>query len=83
MVANLSIAIFFTAGTTLLPWIAWAIRDWRYFSLITAVPMASALAAYWIVPESARYDAFLVIKSLSPFFYERKFGTVKDINRAC
>ena len=54
MVANLSIAIFYTAGTTLLPWIAWAIGDWRNFSLITAVPMAAALLAYWIVPESAR-----------------------------
>ena len=55
MVANLSIALFYTAGTTLLPWIAWAINDWRMLSLATALPMASVVVAYWIVPESARY----------------------------
>lgn len=55
LVANLSIALFYTMGTTLLPWIAWGISDWRMLSLATALPMASAVAAYWIVPESARY----------------------------
>ena len=54
LVANLSIALFYTAGTTVLPWIAWLVRDWRLFSLVTAVPMALSVAAYWIVPESAR-----------------------------
>ena len=54
MVANLSIALFYTCGTTVLPWIAWAISDWRVLSLATAVPMLAALVAYWIVPESAR-----------------------------
>ncbi|XP_032796189.2 organic cation transporter protein [Daphnia magna] len=55
LVANLSIALFYTAGTTILPWIAWGISDWRMFSLATSIPMASAIAAYWIVPESARW----------------------------
>ena len=59
IVANLSIALFYTAGTTILPWIAWGISDWRMFSLATAVPMASALTAYWIVPESARLVYFI------------------------
>ncbi|KAK4014106.1 hypothetical protein OUZ56_026651 [Daphnia magna] len=55
MVANLSIALFYTAGTTLLPWIAWGISDWRMFSLATSIPMTLAVTAYWIVPESARW----------------------------
>ncbi|XP_057381734.1 organic cation transporter protein-like [Daphnia carinata] len=55
LVANLSIALFYTAGTTLLPWIAWAISDWRMLSLATALPMATVVIAYWIVPESARW----------------------------
>jgi hypothetical protein len=50
----LSIALFYTAGTTILPWIAWGISDWRMFSLATSIPMASVVVAYWIVPESAR-----------------------------
>jgi hypothetical protein len=54
LVANLSIALFYTAGTTILPWIAWGISDWRMFSLATSIPMASVVVAYWIVPESAR-----------------------------
>ncbi|EFX84114.1 hypothetical protein DAPPUDRAFT_21975, partial [Daphnia pulex] len=55
LVANLSIALFYTAGTTVLPWIAWGISDWRMFSLATSIPMASVILAYWIVPESARW----------------------------
>ena len=55
LTGNLSLALFYTLGTTALPWIAWAVADWRLFSLITSVPMLSVLAAYWIIPESARY----------------------------
>lgn len=54
LVANLSIALFYTLGTTVLPWIAWWLSDWRVFSLATSVPMALSLFAYWVVPESAR-----------------------------
>jgi len=53
--ANAAIALFYSTGSVLLPWIAWGIGDWRKFSLATSVPMSFALLAYWIVPESARY----------------------------
>ena len=56
LAGNLSIALFYTLGTTVLPWIAWALQDWRVFSLVTALPMALSFTAYWLVPESARYE---------------------------
>ncbi|KAK2704056.1 organic cation transporter protein-like [Artemia franciscana] len=55
LVANLSIALFYTTGTVVLPWIAYAIFDWRIFSLVTSLPLLFGAAAYWLVPESARW----------------------------
>lgn len=57
IVGNLSMAIFFTAGTTVLPWIAWLISDWRMFSLATSIPMLLVLFTHWILPESPRYSS--------------------------
>lgn len=54
IVGNLSMAIFYTTGTTVLPWIAWSISDWRIFSLATSIPMTLVLFAHWILPESPR-----------------------------
>ena len=54
LAGNLAIALFYTAGTTLVPWIAWGISDWRMFSLATAIPTFLVFLAYWVVPESPR-----------------------------
>lgn len=54
-VANMSIAIFFTFAACLLPWIAYFLADWRMTSLVTSIPLILAIAAPWLVPESARW----------------------------
>lgn len=54
-VANMSIAIFFTFATCILPWMAWYIADWRVLSLVTSVPLVVSIFAPWVLPESARW----------------------------
>ncbi|XP_012267339.2 organic cation transporter protein-like [Athalia rosae] len=54
-VANMSIALFFTAASCLLPWIAYFLADWRLTCIVTSTPLVLALATPWLVPESARW----------------------------
>ncbi|XP_014262339.1 carcinine transporter [Cimex lectularius] len=54
-VANMSIALFFTLASCLLPWIALWIADWRWFMVVTSLPLAAALFTPCTVPESARW----------------------------
>ncbi|XP_050665032.1 organic cation transporter protein-like [Leptidea sinapis] len=54
-VANMSIAIFFTLGASLLPWIALWAADWRKYALGISLPFIFAAATPWLVPESARW----------------------------
>ncbi|XP_017777599.1 PREDICTED: organic cation transporter protein-like [Nicrophorus vespilloides] len=56
-VANMSIAIFFTFASTILPWIALWVADWRMLSITTSAPLFICLLTPWIVPESARWLA--------------------------
>jgi MFS transporter, OCT family, solute carrier family 22 (organic cation transporter), member 13 len=53
-VANMSIAIYFTLATVLMPWMAYFIADWKLFCLATSMPLLLAVFTPWIVPESAR-----------------------------
>ncbi|XP_066983222.1 organic cation transporter protein-like [Macrobrachium rosenbergii] len=55
LVANLSIALFYTAGTVLLPWYMVLIGDWRIASVASGFPMILTCTLYWILPESARW----------------------------
>ena len=59
MVGNVPLAVFLTLGASTLPWIAYGLADWRLFSIITSAPIVVMAAAWWIVPESARW---LVLK---------------------
>jgi len=54
-VANMSIALFFTFAACILPWIAYFLADWRMTCIAISVPLALAMAAPWLVPESARW----------------------------
>ena len=54
-VANMSIAIYFTMATCLLPWMAYFIADWKMLCIATSVPLLLVVVTPWIVPESARY----------------------------
>lgn len=55
LIANLPFAFFYTIGVCSLPWIALACGDWRLFSLVTCVPMALAIIAPFIMPESSMW----------------------------
>ncbi|XP_063217227.1 organic cation transporter protein [Bacillus rossius redtenbacheri] len=54
-VANMSIAIYFTLASCLLPWIAYFIADWRLLCVATSAPLLLAAVTPCIVPESARW----------------------------
>ncbi|CAL4095430.1 unnamed protein product [Meganyctiphanes norvegica] len=55
LVANLSIAIFYTLGTVVIPWIALGLGDWRLLSAVISLPMLLGGLAFWLLPESARW----------------------------
>ncbi|XP_076483491.1 carcinine transporter-like isoform X5 [Bombus vancouverensis nearcticus] len=42
-------------ASTILPWIAYYIANWRYFTYVTAIPLLSVAITPWILPESARW----------------------------
>ncbi|KAF5281004.1 hypothetical protein FQA39_LY05209 [Lamprigera yunnana] len=54
-VANMSIALFFTGASCVLPWIAWFLGDWRMLCIATSAPLVLAVLTPWCVPESARW----------------------------
>lgn len=56
IVFNIAFGIYFALGSTVLPWIAYYVSNWRYFSYIVALTMASGLFTPWILPESARWE---------------------------
>lgn len=55
VLANTSFALFFTTGLTVLPWISLASGHWTTISLVTSAPMALALLAPFVLPESPRW----------------------------
>ncbi|XP_045592126.1 organic cation transporter protein [Procambarus clarkii] len=55
LVANLSIALFYTAATVALPWLAVLAGNWRLLTALSASPMILSCLAFWILPESARW----------------------------
>ncbi|KAH8415679.1 hypothetical protein KR222_008658, partial [Zaprionus bogoriensis] len=72
-VANMSLALFYSPFTVLVPWIAFFLGDWRVFAAVGAVPIVLALLSYCILPESARWlvsvgkidDAILILQRIS------------------
>jgi MFS family permease len=55
IVANMSIAIFYTIGTVVVPWLAVLVADWRLFSVLCSLPMLFGASAYYFIPESIRW----------------------------
>ncbi|CAK9808197.1 Carcinine transporter [Anthophora quadrimaculata] len=53
--ANMSYGLFYTSGAIGMAWLAYGIADWRTFTLVTTVPLASALLAPLFIPESIRW----------------------------
>lgn len=54
-VANMSIAIFFTFASCLLPWMALYIANWQWFAIAVSAPLILAVFTPLCVPESARW----------------------------
>jgi hypothetical protein len=62
LVGNIPLATFLTLGAGSLPWIAYALADWRLFSIVTSAPIGAIVAAWWLAPESVRW---LIVKGKS------------------
>lgn len=56
LVVNVAFGLYFGIGSTVLPWIAYYVANWRFFAYVSALPMMSVFITPWILPESARYD---------------------------
>ncbi|KAH8349473.1 hypothetical protein KR067_005564 [Drosophila pandora] len=52
LVGNLSLALAFTLGGTLLPWVAYWSNDWRLFALVISLPVTFLIVMGIILPES-------------------------------
>ncbi|KAI5640891.1 major facilitator superfamily domain-containing protein [Phthorimaea operculella] len=55
LAANLPFGFFFCLGLCILPWISLACGHWKVISLATSLPMALALLAPFVMPESPRW----------------------------
>ncbi|XP_076766325.1 carcinine transporter-like [Xylocopa sonorina] len=55
LVVNIAFGVHFAVASTILPWIAYYVSNWRYFTYITAIPLLSVFITPWILPESARW----------------------------
>ncbi|XP_064077366.1 organic cation transporter protein-like [Macrobrachium nipponense] len=53
--ANVPILLFLTLSTCSLPWIAYGIGNWFYFTIITNAPLLLSFIFICLVPESARW----------------------------
>ncbi|XP_046398568.1 solute carrier family 22 member 8-like isoform X2 [Ischnura elegans] len=55
LMANLPFAVFLTMALVALPWVAYLAWDWRLFSILICIPVASIVLAPLVVPESSRW----------------------------
>ncbi|KAH8364139.1 hypothetical protein KR084_002957, partial [Drosophila pseudotakahashii] len=55
LVANLSLALFYSPFTMLMPWIALAAGNWRRFSAMASFPIILSMFSFCVLPESARW----------------------------
>ncbi|KAL7734806.1 hypothetical protein ACLKA6_011088 [Drosophila palustris] len=54
-VANMSLALFYSPFTVLIPWLALYSGNWRIFSSFSALPIGIGLFGFCMLPESARW----------------------------
>ncbi|XP_017864000.1 PREDICTED: carcinine transporter [Drosophila arizonae] len=54
-VANMSLAMFYSPFTMLIPWIAIYLQSWRSFALYGCIPLAFGFVSFCCLPESARW----------------------------
>lgn len=51
----MSLALFYSPCTMLVPWLAYGLGNWRSFSVVGALPALMGLCSYFLLPESARW----------------------------
>lgn len=54
LVVNVAFGVYFAIGSSMLPWMAYYLADWRKLCYFSAVPLVCCLITPWILPESAR-----------------------------
>ncbi|XP_071534074.1 solute carrier family 22 member 3-like [Panulirus ornatus] len=54
LVSNLP-SVFYIGTNCVLPWLAWAVADWKMYTIVIHVPLLLSLSFIWIIPESARW----------------------------
>lgn len=72
-VANMSLAMFYSPFTMVIPWIAIYLHSWRSLALYGSIPLAFGLFSYCCLPESARWlvsrgkidDAINILKKVA------------------
>ncbi|XP_011704164.1 PREDICTED: organic cation transporter protein-like isoform X3 [Wasmannia auropunctata] len=79
LVVNVAFGIYFAVGSTVLPWIAYYVADWRFFAYVSAIPMMSVFITPWILPESARW--FVANGRIDKMV--QKLRRIARINRKC
>ncbi|KAH8270472.1 hypothetical protein KR018_010478 [Drosophila ironensis] len=55
LVGNLSLALGFTLGGSLLPWVAHFCHNWRYFALAVSLPVSALIVLSIFLPESPNW----------------------------
>ncbi|XP_076238886.1 carcinine transporter-like [Calliopsis andreniformis] len=55
LVVNVAFGIHFAIASTILPWMAYYISNWKLFTYVSALPLLSVFITPWILPESARW----------------------------
>lgn len=79
LVVNIAFGVYFAIGSTVLPWIAYYVADWRFFAYVSAIPMMSVFITPWILPESARW--FVANGRIDKMV--QKLRRIAKINRKC
>ncbi|XP_017842037.1 organic cation transporter protein [Drosophila busckii] len=72
-VGNMSLALFYSPFTMVMPWMALGLGNWRRFVLFGSLPICFALFSYCLLPESARWlvsvgkidDALIILQRIS------------------
>ncbi|KAL4718034.1 hypothetical protein ACJJTC_003341 [Scirpophaga incertulas] len=55
LMSNMSFALFYAAAATALPYLALVCGHWKYFSLVTSLPLLLAVFSPLFLPESPRW----------------------------
>ncbi|KAG5338132.1 S22A3 protein, partial [Acromyrmex charruanus] len=79
LVVNVAFGIYFAVGSTVLPWVAYYVANWRLFTYVSAIPMMSVFITPWILPESARW--FVANGRIDKML--QKLRRIAKINKKC